>query len=142
MLLASLLLPAVAFASGSWAVPRFTPTWAELERDLRLLGLRKRPTARPPVARAAPAATVAANGAPPPGGTRVPAQTTPGAEVAGKPTTLSNAPDSTNTSVEPPNTGPGPVCKCPEPLPPPKCPDVAPIAGPADAADKKVLKKN
>lgn len=49
------VIPAVAHASGSWAVPRFTPTWAELQRDLKALGFQttapqKR---RPPVHRVA-----------------------------------------------------------------------------------------
>lgn len=45
---ALLMVPSAAWASGSWAVPRFTPTWSELQRDLKALGFsastKKRPT--------------------------------------------------------------------------------------------------
>lgn len=57
--LVGLCLPDEAFASGSWAVPRFTPTWAELERDLKLLGQARRPVKRR-VAKPQPQAVAAA----------------------------------------------------------------------------------
>ena len=120
-LLTAVLAPHLAFASGSWAVPRFTPTWAELERDLRLLGLRKRPTIRPIAARPPVRAVVAA----PPV-----AATSPAGEVAAtNPLPVSNTPGETNQTEQAAGT---PGCKCSEPLPPPKCPELA--APPPDAA--------
>ncbi len=132
-LMAALLLPGLALASGSWAVPRFTPTWAELERDLRLLGLKSRPIARRPrpIAPAAVAATAVPNSSTEP----VPvAGTSPGAAAAagGSTAGTSNAPGGTDTA------GANVQCKCSEPPPPPKCPEVAPAApAVADPVKKK-----
>ncbi len=118
--IATLLLPSVAHASGSWAVPRFTPTWAELERDLRALGIKKRPK-KPPTAPNPTA--VAAN-------PTAPATTDP--QVSTNPTPPATTPTTTATQ----DTGVN-ACVCP---PPPvlKCPDVP--AAPATPVKKPVKK--
>ncbi|MBI3181170.1 MAG: hypothetical protein HYZ28_03400 [Myxococcales bacterium] len=108
----ALLAPREAAASGSWAVPRFTPTWAELERDLRTLGLKKRPIARAPTKPArAPAPT--------------PKPTGEAAVAAGTGAGTGQVP-ATSPVTEAAQTAPQP-CKCPE-APPPPCPAAAPPA--------------
>src|SRR5438309_2123951 len=92
----TLLVPAVASASGSWAVPRFTPTWAELERDLRALGMKSRPKPRP-IARPKPVET-AAN---PPSGTGAPPLGTQGTS----PTETAAQGNATQTSSSNPPPG-------------------------------------
>lgn len=144
-LLVALCVPATALASGSWAVPRFTPTWAELQRDLKALGFKsaaaqKRPARR----RKAPPKTTAV--AATPDGQN--AQTTP-TEVAAKdadkqgtetgaPTdkaivgstdpNAAGVPDPTGATGEATGTLspglPGQSCNC-QPMPLPVCPDVA-----------------
>jgi hypothetical protein len=113
-----------ARASGSWAVPRFTPTWAELERDLRALGIKRRPVARP-----APKPVPA----PVPTGEPKPPTPNPNEGVAGNTSgpgsegSLGTTPDDGKVPATSPGSDvPGPVCKCPEPVVP-KCPE-APAA--------------
>lgn len=137
---AVLMLPAAAEASGSWAVPRFTPTWAELERDLKLLGIKapakratvRRPTPKKPVA-------VAEGGTKPIGTGPVEGGVKPGDETG---STTGAGDGRTGEGTVAGTVQPGGQCKCPEAAPVPvqvRCPvneAVEPANGKA-ATDKQ-----
>jgi hypothetical protein len=145
----ALLVPASAQASGSWAVPRFTPTWAELERDLEAMGGKKRRGQA--VARKAP--TRRATGTGTGTGTTVGTaavegtQTTTGtgqeATVAttgtGTGAQTASGTDSAGTVAA---TGTQPPCQCPPPTQL-VCPDVVPAGATAEPAGgvKEPVKK-
>lgn len=124
-----LTLPGAAAASGSWAVPRFTPTWAELQRDLALLGLQKR---RPrPVAKkvASPPTAVATTATPEQSPGEPQPASTPGEEVgaaAGQRPPLINLPAW---------TGGNGFCMCDQPQP--RCADGPAAAAPSEATPVK-----
>ena len=121
----------MAFASGSWAVPRFTPTWAEIEHELNALGAKRPLPRRAPPARATHAAAPQP-AAGPPAVAAVSPQTpaTAPAVQSTLPGAVEGAPAPGSTPGSPPAPCP---CKCSEVPPATVTPTTPAVEPPAKA---------